>query len=333
MFQKVTKCWVVVMPPAKENDAASFPSPLAPPSSACPPTMKPLCSMYRLPLTIVPTTYNIKVSFNIPSKQYRGRVITDLDILSSTQHICVNTSNLQLQDVTIEPDLGLHKPIACVEVEHNSSIGVARLDFGTSLPVGKYKLHINFTGKVRSGLQGVYVNKYIDGNGLEKEGIATMFAATEARSFFPCWDQPDVKCAFELSVLVPRAESELQVLSNMSTVAGEDAEDEVADFVTGGEQWRVWRFAKSPLMSTYLLCIVIGQYSSVSRQLGSTNISVYAPMNRAQEAAFSLDTAAKCIQIFNEFFGIEYCLPKLDLIALACLSVGAMENWGLVTFR
>ena len=82
-----------------------------------------------------------------------------------------------------------------------------------------------------------------------------------------------------------------------------------------------------------LLCIVIGQYSSVSRQLGSTNISVYAPMNRAQEATFSLDTAAKCIQIFNEFFGIEYCLPKLDLIALACLSVGAMENWGLVTFR
>ena len=70
-----------------------------------------------------------------------------------------------------------------------------------------------------------------------------------------------------------------------------------------------------------------------SRVVGPTKISVYAPLNRQEEAAFSLDTAAKCIQIFNNFFGIDYCLPKLDLIALACLSVGAMENWGLVTFR
>jgi len=86
-------------------------------------------------------------------------------------------------------------------------------------------------------------------------------------------------------------------------------------------------------MSTYLLCFVIGQYSAVSQQVGQTRVSVYAPVNRSEEATFSLDTGVKCLQIFNEFFGVDYCLPKLDLIALACLSVGAMENWGLVTFR
>ena len=95
----------------------------------------------------------------------------------------------------------------------------------------------------------------------------------------------------------------------------------------------VSRFSKSPMMSTYLLCIVIGQYCALSRMAGNTKISVYAPLSRAEEANFSLNTAVKCIEIFNQFFGIEYCLPKLDLIGLACLSVGAMENWGLVTFR
>ena len=69
----------------------------------------------------------------------------------------------------------------------------------------------NFTGTIRSGLQGVYLNKYTDSSGKERDGIATMFAATEARSFFPCWDQPDVKCSFDLTVLVHRTEN-LQVL-------------------------------------------------------------------------------------------------------------------------
>jgi len=257
-------------------------------------------------------------------------VTTELELWSPTPCICVNISNIQLSNITIESVTGDLKQTGDV-AEYNSSIGVARLDFHTSLPMGKYKLKTNFTGTIRSGLQGVYLNKYTDSSGKERDGIATMFAATEARSFFPCWDQPDVKCSFDLTVLVHRTEN-LQVLSNMDTVVT-NSSDTLDEFVQGNEDWSVFKFSQSPKMSTYLLCFVIGQYSVQSRVVGPTKISVYAPLNRQEEAAFSLDTAAKCIQIFNNFFGIDYCLPKLDLIALACLSVGAMENWGLVTFR
>ena len=241
-------------------------------------------------------------------------------------------SNLELSNITIEATPGQKPPVKCVGQEQNSSIGVARLDFGISLPVGKYKLSASFSGKIRNGLQGVYLNKFVDGHGHEKDGVATMFAATEARSFFPCWDQPDVKCSFEHLVLV-QIDEDLQVLSNLDVMENQCGDETLNGFVKGDEKWRKYQFSKSPLMSTYLLCIVIGQYSSVSQLVGSTKISVYAPLNRAEEATFSLDTAVKCIKIFNDFFGIDYCLPKLDLIALACLSVGAMENWGLVTFR
>ena len=158
-----------------------------------------------------------QVSFDITHRLYRGHVTTDLEILSSSQHICVNASNLELSNITLEARLGQKPPVKCVGLEQNSSMGVARLDFGTSLLPGKYQMRTNFSGKIRNGLQGVYLNKFVDENGHEQDGVATMFAATEARSFFPCWDQPDVKCSFELLVLVQNDEK-LQVLSNMDVI-------------------------------------------------------------------------------------------------------------------
>ena len=318
------------MPPAKENDL-SFPSPLAPPSSACPPTLKPLSSMYRLPLSIVPSNYNIQVSFNIPDRSYQGRVITNLSILSPSQHICLNSINLELSNIVIVSE-DTAASVKGFVADSNKSIGVIRIDFGHILQTGNYRLQMNFKGKIRVGLQGVYLNKFVDAGGVEQDGVATMFAATDARSFFPCWDQPDMKCSFELTVLVDKSRN-YTVLSNMNQTDSDDVMDDDVIASDAGVEWSVHKFSRSPSMSTYLLCFVIGQYSAVSQQVGQTRVSVYAPVNRSEEATFSLDTGVKCLQIFNDFFGVDYCLPKLDLIALACLSVGAMENWGLVTFR
>jgi len=258
-------------------------------------------------------------------------VDTTLDILSPSQAICLNSSYLELENISMEGEDG--RVVVGLVAETNTSIGVVRIDFGSPLSIGRYTLSIDFSGQIRPGLQGVYINRFTDKDGGEKDGVSTMFAATEARSFFPCWDQPDMKCTFQLRVFVQRG-SELEVLSNMDRLVEQQEEDRDQFVIGWGETgWEEYKFAKSPLMSTYLLCIVIGQYSSVSRQVGSTRISVYAPLNRGEEAKFAVETAVQCMQIFNHFFGVEYCLPKLDLVGLACLSVGAMENWGLVTFR
>ena len=318
------------MSPAKENDllSSSFSTPLAvaPPQSSCPPTLQPLSSMYKLPVTVVPTNYDITVSFNIGERKYKGCVVSDIDILVPTRHICLNSANLHITNIKVFND---EENFEGSISDSDSSIGVVRFEFGVPLPAGRYKLSMDFTGKIRSGLQGVYINKFIGADGKEKEGVATMFAATEARSFFPCWDQPDLKCSYQLTVITQQAE-ELTVLSNMDLVESED------NNLLQDPDWgamKMSRFSKSPKMSTYLLCIVIGQYCSQSRMAGNTRISVYAPLSREGEATFSLNTTVRCIEIFNEFFGIDYCLPKLDLIGVACLSVGAMENWGLITFR
>merc|ERR1719341_1807023 len=214
------------MSPAKENDVSSFP----------PPPLTPLATMYRLPTSTCPSNYDIQVAFHIPMRRYRGHVDTTLDILSPSQTICLNSSNLDLENISLEGEDG--RVVVGLVSETNTSIGVVRIDFGAAVSAGRYTLAMDFSGQIRPGLQGVYINRFTDKDGGEKDGISTMFAATEARSFFPCWDQPDVKCSFQLRVCVQRG-SELEVLSNMDVIENPVSDEHLNGFVKGEEKWNL----------------------------------------------------------------------------------------------
>lgn len=326
------------MSPAKEAEEACPPQAAPPPSSAPHPSSLDLSSMYQLPTNATPSSYHLKLAFHLPSRMYRGSVSTKLKINQPSSEIFLNSKNLDLEQISIVPDKSLEvnfgKNVKGKVTEIHKKNGVCRLTFEQELVPGDYILHIVFNGKIRSGLQGVYLNKFVDSEGDECDGVATMLAATEARSFFPCWDQPDAKCTFHLKIL---SHDDLVPLSNMTCDEEEVVEDHEDDmtkhFQPNTHRWKCFTFKRSPKMSTYLLCVVIGKFNCLSQQVGDTKISIYSPLHRTTEAQFSLDISAKCINIFNEFFGINYCLPKLDLIAISSLSVGAMENWGLIVFR
>ena len=158
---------------------------------------------------------------------------------------------------------------------------------------------------------------------LDRLGAATMFAATEARSCFPCFDEPHFKAIFALEVTV---DPHLMVISNMPIMD--------SDF-DKSRQKRKDHFEWSKEMSTYLVCIVIGQYEFVQTRANHnrTIVRVFAPYGQREHGRFSLEVAKKSLEFFNHYFGKRYPLPKLDLVALNRLSVGAMENWGLITCR
>lgn len=181
-------------------------------------------------------------------------------------------------------------------------------------------LKIIFSTKLNRNMEGCYLSSYSH-NGKEHKIVTTQFESHYAREAFPCVDEPAAKAVFELTLIVPDYDpSQDVVLTNMPPVGQ-----------TNGR----FEFAPTPRMSTYLLAWVIGPLQSVSivNQNG-VRVSSYCALNQPLESLlFANQTAAKALEYYDEKFGTKYPLPKLDQVALPDFESGAMENWGLVTYR
>lgn len=170
-------------------------------------------------------------------------------------------------------------------------------------------------------MKGLYRSKYTSPSGEEKFAAVTQFEATDARRCFPCWDEPAIKSTFDISLVVP---PKLEALSNMPVKSTNDTENDLVRYT----------FERTPIMSTYLVAAVVGEYDYVEdRSADGVLVRVYTPRGKKEQGQFALEVATKVLPYYKDYFNIAYPLPKIDLIAIADFSAGAMENWGLVTYR
>ena len=180
------------------------------------------------------------------------------------------------------------------------------------------EITVQFQGRLSdTAMNGLYLCKYRQ-DGHTCRLFATQFESHYARKCFPCIDEPSAKATFDLSITVNSPDVQT-VLSNMP-----------------GEQVNhTWRFQTTPKMSTYLLAFVGGNFVSKSdRTKRGVKVNVYAtPAQPTGLLDYALDTAVKSVEFYEDYFGIDYPLPKLDNVALPDFSAGAMENWGLITYR
>lgn len=180
------------------------------------------------------------------------------------------------------------------------------------------EITVQFQGQLSdTAMNGLYLCKYRQ-DGHICRLFATQFESHYARKCFPCIDEPSAKATFDLSITVNSPDVQT-VLSNMP-----------------GEQVNhTWRFQTTPKMSTYLLAFVGGNFVSKSdRTKRGVKVNVYAtPAQPTGLLDYALDTAVKSVEFYEDYFGIDYPLPKLDNVALPDFSAGAMENWGLITYR
>lgn len=180
------------------------------------------------------------------------------------------------------------------------------------------EITVQFQGRLSdTAMNGLYLCKYRQ-DGHTRRLFATQFESHYARKCFPCIDEPSAKATFDLSITVNSPDVQT-VLSNMP-----------------GEQVNhTWRFQTTPKMSTYLLAFVGGNFVSKSdRTKRGVKVNVYAtPAQPTGLLDYALDTAVKSVEFYEDYFGIDYPLPKLDNVALPDFSAGAMENWGLITYR
>ncbi|CAI2178500.1 20254_t:CDS:10 [Funneliformis geosporum] len=214
------------------------------------------------------------------------------------------------------------------KIDYNAKEETVTLTFPQELSSGTTAvLHIEFTGILNDKMVGFYRSSYKDKNGNTKYMATTQFEATEARRAFPSWDEPAIKAAFDITLNVP---SDLTALSNMN-VASE------TQLVHGKKEVK---FNRTPIMSTYLVAFIVGDLGYIeAHTTGKHNdgkpilMRVYALKGDEQHGEFALSVATQVLEYFAEVFGIPYPLPKCDMVAIPDFEAGAMENWGLITYR
>ncbi|KAM8940284.1 glutamyl aminopeptidase isoform 2-T2 [Pelodytes ibericus] len=183
-----------------------------------------------------------------------------------------------------------------------------------------YLLTLQFAGQLNGSLVGFYRTTYVD-NGVTKSIAATDHEPTDARKSFPCFDEPNKKATYNISIIHPQ---DYNALSNMPV--------EATHALANG--WTKTVFMKSVPMSTYLVCFAVHQFLYVEeRSSRGIPLRIYAQPAQLSTANYAAKTTKTVFDFFENYFDLEYSLPKLDQIAIPDFGTGAMENWGLVTYR
>lgn len=230
----------------------------------------------------------------------------------------LNAIELQISNVIFKAGSKTLKP---TQIDYDEKRETAAFVFDEVLPVGSATLRLAFTGILNDKLKGFYRSKYLNARKEETYMGVTQFEPTDARRAIPCWDEPTLKATFVVTLVVPKG---LTALSNMP-VALESEE---------GESLKVVTFHETPIMSTYLLAFVVGEFDYVEDKTShGVLVRVYTPLGKSEQGLFALQVAVKSLSFYDDYFGIAYPLPKSDLVAIPDFAAGAMENWGLVTYR
>ncbi|MBI2367288.1 MAG: M1 family metallopeptidase [Deltaproteobacteria bacterium] len=274
---------------------------------------------YRLPLTVTPERYEIRLMPDMASATFDGEVRVAIQVNEPVGEICLNAAELAIRDVSIKAKSG--KTIrgdATLDPENEQ----AALHFTETVGPGPWELQIKFSGILNDKLHGFYRSSYKNANGEEKTLATTQFESTDARRAFPCWDEPALKAVFQITLVVDEG---LTAISNARVIR---------ETPLAGAGKKEVVFADSMKMSTYLVAFIVGEFeASDPVMVGKAPLRVWAVPGKKQLANFGREIGRVSLEYFSRYYGIPYPGDKLDLIAIPDFASGAMENLGAITFR
>ncbi|CAG8534031.1 1215_t:CDS:10 [Funneliformis caledonium] len=282
-----------------------------------------------LPTNVRPTHYILTFTPDMVNFTFIGSEIVNININENTKSITLHVNEIEIKSAKlINLDLKTSQSFEATNIDYDTQKETATLTFPQEFSSGTTaSLHIEYTGILNDKMVGFYRSSYEDKSGNTKYMVTTQFAATDARRAFPSWDEPAIKATFDITLIVP---SDMTTLSNMNVVSETQL----------GDGKKEVKFNRTPLMSTYLVAFIVGDlgyiqaYTPGGRDDGEPiSIRVYAPKGNEQYGEFALGVATQVLEYFIEVFGIPYPLPKCDMVAIPDFGFGAMENWGLITYR
>jgi len=284
----------------------------------------------RLPLHLVPEQYNLKLIPFIKQDNFTidGYVEISMLCMHEGANITLHSKDTEIQNKTVkvEDNQGNNVGISRYSYDHGREFFILHLT--KNLEKGtRYTVKITFTAFLRDNLKGFYRSEYDDKESGKKELMAvTQFQPTEARRAFPCFDEPGVKAKFEVSL---GRKKEYSSISNMPIrekgVAMERDEEYVWD-----------HFQNSVKMSTYLVAFVISKFEyreSEQSDSGVWKFRIWTRKDALSQTEYARSIGPKMLKFFEDYFQVPFPLPKQDMIAAPDFAAGAMENWGLITYR
>jgi aminopeptidase N len=265
----------------------------------------------RLPQTVKPEHYALTLAPDLKTATFTGQETIDVTLAESQQAITLNAAEINFKTVTTT----VAGKQLTAKVTEDKIKQQATLTFPEKLPAGKLTLDIRYTGILNNELRGFYLSKTA-----KRNYAVTQFESTDARRAFPSFDEPAFKATFDITLIVDKGDT---AISNTNIVE---------DKPTSADKHAI-TFATTPKMSTYLVALLVGDFQCLSGSSDGVPIRACATPDQVQYGAFALSVAEYTLHYYNTYFGIQYPMPKLDMIALPDFEAGAMENFGAITYR
>ena len=271
----------------------------------------------RLPKSTYPNRYEIELDVDLDNFSYTGAQKVDLNVVEATNNIVLNSVGIEVTKAKIQTT----KQDIPLEVNYIEEDEKIVFESQETLSEGVYELYLEFNSEITNDLKGFYKSSYMSEDGEKKWIATTQFEPTAARSAFPCWDEPEYKAIFSMTIITD--EKYLRV-SNEMVVEEEKVEN---------NKLRT-KFADSMKMSSYLVAFVIGDLeATVVGKSKTTDIRIIHRPGFSHQTSYAGTAAIKLLDFFEDYYKIPYPGTKLDLIAIPDFAMGAMENVGAVTFR
>jgi puromycin-sensitive aminopeptidase len=272
---------------------------------------------HRLPRTVVPSRYDLTLRPDLDEATFSGSVRIDVGVSEPVTEIVLNAIELEVDEAVVVVD-GEQRD---AEIRLDEATERLHLTFAEPVAPGEPRLELAFRGVLNDQLRGFYRSTFTDEHGQERTLATTQFESTDARRAFPCWDEPDFKAGFAVTLEVPDG---LLAISNAKEVARQELDD----------GWVRDHFAETMVMSTYLVAFVVGPLEATDPvTAGGVDLRIVHPIGRGDLAHYAQEVGAFCLDRLAEWYDIPYPGDKMDMVAIPDFAFGAMENLGCVTYR
>ena len=271
-----------------------------------------------LPKTSSPKRYEIKLDIDLENFTYVGMQTVEIEVLENTKLIYLNSLGIQVSHASL---ISNDQESINLSVEYFENDERISLSSKNEIENGTYKLYMEFKSEITNDLKGFYRSKFLTKDEEEKWIATTQFEPTSARNAFPCWDEPEYKAVFSITIV---ADKKYLRVSNEKVLSEKEVEDNKIETT----------FVDSMKMSTYLVAFVIGELEVTEiGEAGNTKVRIVHRPGFSHQTNYAGTAGIELLNFFEDYYKIPYPGSKLDLIAIPDFAMGAMENVGAVTFR